>query len=215
MPPRLRSFTTRSLARALLVAAIPLLSKSAPALAQFGAGDKEPFFRVGVGGGVTVPISDASSALQNGVNGSGFVQLNVFGSDLPALRFSFSYSRFDYKPQAALTTTGTNTVNPGSSQILGGTGGVRIHLTPGQVRPYVALGVGAFNVRDLVNTSTGSQNTISNTNFGVDAGGGIEMRMGRLSAFVEGKIQNVFVQSSGLLKASSIQTIPITFGILF
>jgi hypothetical protein len=67
----------------------------------------------------------------------------------------------------------------------------------------------------LVNATTGAQTTISNTNFGVDGGGGIELRFGRLSGFVEGRIQNVFTQSSGLLKRSSIQSVPVTFGILF
>jgi hypothetical protein len=76
-------------------------------------------------------------------------------------------------------------------------------------------GVGAFNVRDLVNATSGAQTTISNTDFGVDGGAGIEMSFGRLSAFVEGRIQNVFTQSSGLLKRSSIQSVPVTFGVLF
>ena len=86
---------------------------------------------------------------------------------------------------------------------------------PGPVSPYAIAGVGAFNVRDLVNATSGRKTTISNTNFGVDGGGGIELRFGRLSAFVEGRIQNVFTQSSGLIKRSSIQSLPVTFGVLF
>jgi hypothetical protein len=113
------------------------------------------------------------------------------------------------------TVGSTSTTNPGSSQIFGGTGGIRIHLVPGPVSPYVTGALGVFNVRDLVNATGGAQTTISNTNFGVDGGGGIELKFGRLSGFVEGRIQNVFTQSSGLLKRGSIQSVPVTFGVLF
>lgn len=198
---------------------IALVANSAPALCQFGGGTSggaEPMVRVGFGGGVTVPVSDAKDALQNGVNGSGFVLVNFLGSGLPALRFAFTYDRFDYKPAVANSSVGSiSTSNPGTSQILGGTAGIKIHLVPGPVSPFVMAGLGAFNVRDLVNAANGTQTTLSNTNFGVDGGGGLEAKFGRLSAFAEARIQNVFTQSSGLIKRSSIQSIPVTFGILF
>lgn len=209
-------FGGRAFARAAALAMLALLAQSAPALGQFGGGSSEPMVRVGFGGGVTVPMSDAKDALKNGVNGTGFVLVNPFGAGLPALRFAFTYDRFDYRPTVANGAVGsTSTTNPGSSQIFGGTGGVKIHLAPGPVRPFVTAGVGAFSVRDLVNATSGAQTTISNTDFGVDGGGGIELSFGRLSAFAEGRIQNVFTQSGGLLKRSSIQSLPVTFGILF
>jgi opacity protein-like surface antigen len=150
------------------------------------------------------------------VNGAGFVLVNLFGAGLPSLRFAFTYDRFDYKPTVANGAVGsTSTTNPGSSQIFGGTGGIKIHLVPGPVSPFVMAGVGAFNVRDLVNATSGAQTTFSKTNFGVDGGGGIELKLGRLSAFAEGRIQNVFTQSTGLIKRNSIQSVPVTFGILF
>jgi hypothetical protein len=193
-----------------------LLAQSAPAVGQFGGGSSEPMVRIGFGGGVTVPVSDAKSALKNGVNGAGFVLVNLLGAGLPALRFAFTYDRFDFKPAVANGAVGsTSTTNPGSSQIFGGTGGVKIHLIPGPVRPFVMAGLGVFNVRDLVNATSGAQTTISNTNFGVDGGAGIELRFGRLTAFAEGRIQNVFTQNSGLARKSSIQSVPVTFGILF
>jgi opacity protein-like surface antigen len=207
-------FGTRALVRTLLVAAIPLVAGSAAARAQ-SASASEPLIRIGFGGGVSVPVSDAANALNDGVNGAGFIQLNLLGTDLPALRFAFTYDRYDYKPAIAGTSTNLNTINPGTNQIFGATGGVKIHLVPGQVRPYVTLGVGAFNVRDAINASNGTQSTISSINFGLDAGGGFEARIGRLSAFAEVRVQNVFTQSSGLIKTSAIQTVPVTFGILF
>jgi hypothetical protein len=206
----------RALIRAAALAMVALLAQSAPALGQFGGGGGDPMVRVGFGGGVTVPVSDARNALQNGVNGSGFVLVNAFGEGLPALRFAFAYDRFDYKPAAANSAVGsTSTTNPGSSQIFGGTAGVKIHLMPGPVRPFVMAGVGAFNVRDLVNLTSGAQTTLANTNFGIDGGGGVELKLGRLSAFAEGRIQNVFTAERGLARKGSIQSVPVTFGILF
>jgi hypothetical protein len=209
----------RALARTAAIAMLAVVTQSAPALGQFGGGGggaSEPMVRVGFGGGVTVPVSDAKDALKNGVNGAGFVLVNFLGAGLPALRFAFTYDRFDYKPAIANSVVGsTSTVNPGTSQILGGTAGIKIHLVPGPISPFLMAGLGAFNVRDLVNSTTGTQTSLSNTNFGVDGGGGLEIKLGRLSAFAEARIQNVFTQSSGLIKRSSIQSVPVTFGILF
>ncbi len=52
-------------------------------------------------------------------------------------------------------------------------------------------GLGAFNVKDMINAANASS-SVSNTNFGVDGGGGVEIKLGRLSAFAEAKIQNVY-----------------------
>jgi hypothetical protein len=169
-------FGTRAFARTAALAMIGLLAQSVPALGQFGGGSPDPMVRVGFGRGVTVPVSDAGDALKNGVNGAGFVLVNLFGSGLPSLAIRVHVRRFDYKPTVANGAVGsTSTTNPGSSQILGGTGGIKI-----------------ISCRDR------SVRTL-----------------GRLSAFVEGRIQNVFTQSSGLLKRSSIQSVPVTLGVLF
>lgn len=202
-------------ARSLSVAAMAVAVHSAAAFGQFG-GTKEPMVRVGFGGGVTVPVADAGDAFKSGVNGSGFVLLNLFGGGLPALRFAFTYDKFDYKPSVAGAGIGsTSTIDPGSSRIIGGTGGLKIHLIPGPISPYVLAGVGAFDVRDLINQTSGAQQTLTNLNFGVDGGAGLELKLGRLSAFAEGRLQNVFTRNGGFLKTSSIQSVPVTFGVLF
>ena len=62
-------FGARVFARPAALAMVALLAQSVPALGQFGGGSPEPMVRVGFGGGVTVPVSDAKDALKNGVNG--------------------------------------------------------------------------------------------------------------------------------------------------
>lgn len=168
--------------------------------------------RVGFGGGVTVPVSDARDAFKDGVNGTGFVLVHLT-QGLPALRFAFTYDRFNLK-SGATSIAGASQSDAGHSQILGGTAGLKLHLIPGPVRPFIMAGVGAFNVQQLVNAASGSQTT-SDTNFGVDGGAGLEIKLGRLSAFAEGRIQNVYTKNSGLINKNSIQSIPVSFGVMF
>lgn len=202
-----------AIARVTCAAAAALVVLSSPAFGQVGSTMQEQHMvRVGVGGGVTVPVSDARDAFKDGVNGTGFVLVHLT-QGLPALRFAFSYDRFKLKPISGVTPA-TGEDEAGHSQVLGGTAGIKLHLIPGPVRPFVMAGLGAFNVRQLVNAASGSTTT-SQTNFGVDGGAGVEIRIGRIAAFAEGRIQNVYTKAGGLVNKNSIQSIPVTFGLLF
>lgn len=188
---------------------------SSPAIAQGRptfAGDEQHIVRVGFGGGVTVPVADARDAFKDGVNGTGFVLVRL--GPLPALRFAFTYDRFKLKPVGGVTPTAGED-EAGHSQILGGTAGIKLHLIPGPIRPYVMAGLGAFNVQQLVNATAGGSTTTSDTNFGVDGGAGVEIKIGRISAFAEGRIQNVYTKNSGLINKTSIQSVPVSFGVIF
>lgn len=190
-----------------------LVVVSSTAFAQVGTRmEEQHMVRVGFGGGVTVPVSDARDAFKDGVNGTGFVLVHLT-QGLPALRFAFSYDRFKLKPISGVTPAAGED-EAGHSQILGGTAGIKLHLIPGPVRPFVMAGLGAFNVRQLVNAASGSTTT-SQTNFGIDGGAGVEIKIGRIAAFAEGRVQNVYTKSSGLINKNSIQSIPVTFGLMF
>lgn len=190
-----------------------LVVVSSTAFAQVGTRmEEQHMVRVGFGGGVTVPVSDARDAFKDGFNGTGFVLVHLT-QGLPALRFAFSYDRFKLKPISGVTPAAGED-EAGHSQILGGTAGIKLHLIPGPVRPFVMAGLGAFNVRQLVNAASGSTTT-SQTNFGIDGGAGVEIKIGRIAAFAEGRVQNVYTKSSGLINKNSIQSIPVTFGLMF
>lgn len=209
---RIESFD-RALVRRTCVALAGLVVLSSPAFAQVGTRmEEQHMVRVGFGGGVTVPVSDARDAFKDGVNGTGFVLVHLT-QGLPALRFAFSYDRFKLKPISGVTPAAGED-EAGHSQILGGTAGIKLHLIPGPIRPFVMAGLGAFNVRQLVNAASGSTTT-SQTNFGIDGGAGLEIKIGRIAAFAEGRVQNVYTKSSGLINKSSIQSIPVTFGLVF
>lgn len=197
----------RTFVRRTFVALGCLAVLSVPAVGQ--APPQQHMIQIGFGGGVTVPVSDARDAFKDGVNGTGFVQVHL--PSLPALRFALTYDRFDLKSGFVPPPTGEDA---GHSSILGGTAGIKLHLLPGPIKPFVEAGLGAFNVQEVSNLATGSTTT-SDTNFGVDGGAGVEIKIGRISAFAEGRVQNVYTKNSGLINKSSIQSVPVSFGVMF
>ena len=90
--------------------------------------------------------------------------------------------------------------------------GLKIDLIQGPVRPYIMGGLGAFNIKDALASGSGS---FSSTNFGVDGGGGLSIKLGRLAAFAETRIQNAYTKQKGFIDTKSIQSIPVSFGLIF
>ena len=213
----MNTFDRRRVIATCCASLVGLVACASQAVGQFPAGrgvsaEPQHMIRVGFGGGMTVPVSDAGDAFKNGVNGQGFVLVQLPGG-LPALRFALSYDRMSIKPTTA-NPAPTGEDEAGHSRILGGIAGLKLHLLPGHVRPYVMAGLGAFNVDGLVaSTATGS--TESSTNFGIDGGAGVELKFGRLAAFAEGRIQNIYTKNSGVIAKNSIQSVPVTFGVIF
>ena len=41
------------------------------------------------------------------------------------------------------------------------------------------------------------------------------MKLGRLSAFVEGRVQNVYTKDTGVINSKDIRAVPVSFGLLF
>ena len=160
----------------------------------------------GFGGGMSVPTSNAKEAFENGVHGRGFMLVNLPG--LPALRFDLSGTKFDWKEAVVGGPTAE-----GQSQVLAGLANISVNLLKGPIRPYVMAGVGAFNIRNELESS-GTTETSSQTRFGIDGGVGLAIKIKRLEMFVEGRVQNVYTER-GVIDTKSIQTVPVTFGIVF
>ncbi len=169
--------------------------------------------RFGIGGGAIVPRSNARfQDVLAGATGQAFL-LFRFAPGLPALRIGADYSRMTFG-EPVLGATGS--IYGQTRSQFAGIVSARFDLSPGPVRPYLLAGVGAFSIRDEVEVqgSFGSGTAISSTDFGLDAGGGISFRLGRISGFVEARIQNVYAKE-GFINTKSIQAIPITFGVIF
>jgi hypothetical protein len=195
------SISTRKFAAVALLVATAAVGH--PLGAQGGSG--VPPVQFGFGGGVSVPTNHAADVLKSGVNGQAYVLLNI---GIP-LRFNLGYQQFDYKD--ALLGGGATS---GQSSMLSGVGGIKLDLIKiGPLGTYVTAGLGAFNVTDQVTQASGTTSA-SNLNWGVDGGAGLTLTIGRLQAFAEGRVQNIYT-NKGAVSAKSITAIPVTFGILF
>ena len=163
----------------------------------------------GLGGGVSVPVSDAKDAFKSGFNGNGFARFNLKG--LPIVpRVDFTFSKFDVQ-SAKLAVPGAT----GTGQILGGLASLQYFVIPrGPIRPYITAGVGAYNFKTEL-TNVPSATSRSNMQFGVNDGAGVLVKLGSLvSAFVEGHIDNVH-GDKGLVDSKQIQVVPVSLGVVF
>ena len=197
---------TRSFAAALAL----IVGAAVSLAAQYPGGGDHHFIRIGFGGGASVPTSHAADALKTGVNGQGFLLLDP-GIGIPAIRLNLGYQRFDYK-DAVLGGNAT-----GTNSMLSGVAGLTLPLLSlGPIHPYVTAGAGAFDLTDAINSAATGSGTASTSkiHFGIDGGAGVGLKLGRLEAFVEGRVQNVYTDK-GAIDAKSIQAIPVTFGIMF
>jgi len=162
--------------------------------------------KIGFGGGLSVPVSDAKDAFKNGFHGKAMVKWDAPALPL-ALRGSVGYSQLDLKSLAP----GVD----GKGTILSGLANVSYGFPVGPVKPYIIAGLGAFNVKTEVGDTSGSE-----TKFGIDGGAGLEFKLGGIAAFVEGRLENIFTDqglSSALGSTQEFKTliIPVTFGIFF
>ena len=165
--------------------------------------------QIGVGGGVSVPVSDAGDALKNGWHATGVLRFNLPGAPID-IRGLFSYKHFALDP----TTLGYG----GTGQILSGLGNLTYTLpVPGPIKPYITAGVGAFKLKSDPDAS-GVPATDSSAQFGIDAGVGVQFGLMGLNGFAEGKFENIYTNqgwSAAVTQDVNAQVIPVTFGIFF
>ncbi len=167
----------------------------------------------GIGGGVVVPRSNARyQDVLAGSAGQAYLLIRL-APGFPALRIGADFSRMKFGDPVAGAQG--NVFGTTRTQV-GGIASLRFDLLHGPVRPYLLGGVGAFSIRDALDITSSMSNgdAISTTEVGLDGGGGISFRMGRISGFVETRIQNVYTKE-GFINTKSIQNFPVTFGIIF
>lgn len=169
---------------------------------------------LGFSGGMAVPTGNGSANVKSGVGGRGFLLVQLPGG-FPSLRFDLGYQRFNLK-NALLGTEGVDPLGTtGTNQVLSGVGGLTINLLHGPVRPYLTAGIGGFEVKTNIDSSAiGSPVSKSQFNFGIDGGAGLAFQFGRVGAFTEGRVQNVYTKDGGFIKsAKSIQSVLVSFGL--
>ena len=178
-------------------------------LGSLAAQQDQHLVRIGFAGGVVVPTADARNALKNGVQGQGFLLFNLGGFPL---RLNLGYQHFNLADALKSAQSGGGTDRWIEQHPRRG-GRDSDQSASGPVRPYILAGVGGFNVTNML-TANGQSTSTSQFNWGLDGGAGLAISIGRLSAFVEGRVQNVYTQK-GMADLKSIQSVPVSFGIMF
>jgi opacity protein-like surface antigen len=189
-------------------------------LALLGGGvafAEEPVARlvsVGLGGGVSVPVGDVKGAFDSGFNGHGFVKFH-----LPAFpiqpRLDLVFQKMDVKDAAALESQfAPSTYVGGSQQEFGGLAQAQFDvIKAGPIKPYLVAGLGVSSFKTSLDTDTGSTASQNQTEFTVSGGGGVLAKLGPVSAYVEGRVNNI-VNNGTVIDVNSIKTVPISFGIV-
>jgi opacity protein-like surface antigen len=206
---------TRSLAAPAAVLAILLASAStvgAQALAPSGK-----IVSIGLAAGVTVPVSDAKNAFDNGVNGQGFIRLNLPMFPIQP-RFDFTFQKLDIKDIAFVDPTlgAGGSYSEGEQSVLSGLAQAQMALIKaGPIQPYIIAGLGLSNFSTKLEGDPGTDNVSeSATKLTVNGGAGVNVKLGPISGFIEGRINNI-MNDGELVAFDSIQLVPITLGIVF
>ena len=195
-----------------LFALLALTTASSLAQAQFaGESHTRPrMFHIGIGGGVSVPTSDAKDFLKNGWNGQAWASFTppIFPI---TLRAAFDLQHNEFKtdiPGPGIPSFGSDP----HSQVMAGLANMRIDLMHGAFTPYLTAGLGGYSVKtDPDSAGVESQ---SETHFGINGGAGLSLTIKQLTFYIEGRVDNVYTDK-GVIDTKSINLVPVTVGIAY
>ncbi len=196
----------RAIAPALalaLAAALPGHARAQDPKHHAGDDEEDVPVHLGIAGGVSLPTSTTRQALGDGLHANAFALVRLSTGFF--LKLDVGYQRFAFR-QAANGLPSPS----GNSQLLSATAGTQVFLSGGAVRPYFTGGIGGFEVL----SSTAGQATTNQLKPGITGGAGLTIRLGPVSAFLEGQVQNVFTDHQGI-PARSIEAVPVSVGLLF
>ena len=151
--------------------------------------------RFGIAGGLTLPTGDDKDFFDNGFHGQ--VMLGFGMMALPVkLRADLSYHSFGGKENTLADGADARVIS-GAVNAIVGMGGIG-------VKPYLTGGLGMYNQK-----VEAFGEDVTETDFGINGGVGIEFSLTGMSTFLEARYVNIFSEGE------STGIIPITFGILF
>ena len=161
--------------------------------------------KVGISGGISQPMGDASDAYKMGFDVGALAELHMPAMPV-AVRGEFMYHRYSLKDEVASALGATS----GNSRMLIGTANLVYSLPlPGLVKPYLIGGVGLYNGKSKLEANGSSSESESSTDLGFNGGAGMEFGLAGLSTFVEARFHSVSTEGS------RTNFVPVTVGIKF
>lgn len=174
----------------LAIAAIALVAVPRVSHAQLGL--VKPF-QLGVAGGGSLPMSDLSNTSNTGYNGTVAMAINL--PFIPVgLRVDGAYNAFGVKALAG-----------SKLHVMSATGNVVWRLPSIGVSPYLIGGAGLYMSGVTAPGATSS----TDSHLGWNAGAGINLPLSVFKAFVEARYNRISANGS------SMEFVPVTFGIMF
>jgi hypothetical protein len=169
---------------------------AAVALVIPATADAQRFVRFGIGGGLTVPVGELANVTENGYHGQVMLGVNVPLFPL-SLRLDGAFHQLPagddgHLRQIAVTANG------------------RVAAIGLPATPYLIGGVGVYNTRftQSVSYQDFELGTEAQTDFGVNAGVGLLLRLGLVQAFAEARYHHIF-------NDIAVTHVPVTVGIMF
>lgn len=179
-----------------------MLGVAAVALSLVAAAPAHAQAHVGISAGASFPTGDFGNAVNSGFNVNGIIGVSMPMSPI-GFRGEVGWNQFDFKGGSSSDKT----------RIINGT--ANIVLTPSTMmpaKPYLIAGLGAYNVKFEGSSFAGlTSSSTSDTRVGFNGGVGLKFGLGDLATFLEAR----YVSINGKNGGSSLNYIPVTFGITF
>ena len=205
----------------ITLSVLAMAATSADAQVRMNQQGSQRPITVAFGGGASVPVGSYKDALKAGWNGQGSIIFKFGGFPL-ALRTDLNYNKFTFKEDLPYSPSGgtggsITTTDEITQQILGGLANVTLPFHMGPVSPYITAGLAAFNIKTKLSDGVAGAEDASNTEFAVNGGVGLSLRLLGASAFIEAKINNVYTDKKLISnkELKELQFIPVTFGFVF
>jgi len=205
----------------ITLSVLAMAATSADAQVRMNQQGSQRPITVAFGGGASVPVGSYKDALKAGWNGQGSVIFKFGGFPL-ALRTDVNYNKFTFKEDLPYSPSGgtggsITTTDEITQQILGGLANVTLPFHMGPVSPYITAGLAAFNIKTKLSDGVAGAEDASNTEFAVNGGVGLSLRLLGASAFIEAKINNVYTDEKFISgkELKALQFVPVTFGFVF
>ena len=174
--------------RTITAAGAVLLSASALAAQGAVTPAVERPVSFGITGGATFPTGDFGDAAATGYNVGALLEFKPAPGPL-SFRVEGDYQSFSAKDEIKDAFGDTDL------RIISGTGNVvwRFPIQSTTVRPYLTGGVGVYYLKSESDTDLLDD---SQTKFGLNGGGGIEIPLSGLTTFIEARYHSVFTSES-------------------